>query len=93
MGGDAVREDDAAFAVAAHGLLNSLSIVKGTTDMLRGSFPDLPPEQVRFWLDRIDNQAGLMASILHDLVRGLPREAIIELDALVPEGVRAARRQ
>lgn len=100
MGGDSAGVDDAyaltdeaALAVIAHGLLNSLTVVKGSVEVLRDSCPDLAAEQLRRWLDRIDTQAGLMATILYDLVRGYPREAIVDLEGLGAEAVPSAGRQ
>jgi len=79
--------EGATFAVIAHGLLNSLTVVKGAADMVRASFAELPTEQVQSWFDSIDRQTEMMADILVDVVRGLPPQALILLDELARDGV------
>jgi len=74
--------DDAMFAVVAHGLLNSLTVLQGNADMISGSFDELPSEEVRLRLERIERHAALIAGVLQDLMRGLPHEAIMALDEL-----------
>ena len=48
--------DEATFAVIAHGLLNSLTVVKGTAGMLRASLPEVPTAQMQAWFDSIESQ-------------------------------------
>ena len=87
------QTEEATFAVIAHGLLNSLTVVKGAADMVRASFPELPTEQVQAWFDSIDRQTEMMANILVDVVRGLPPQALIVLDELAGEGVPVSARR
>ena len=81
------QTDEATFAVIAHGLLNSLTVVKGAADMVRASFAELPTAQVQSWFDSIDRQTEMMADILVDVVRGLPPQALIVLDELARDGI------
>jgi hypothetical protein len=74
--------DDAGFAVIAHGLLNSLTVVKCAADMVRASFPEEPTARVQSWFESIDRQTEMMANILLDVARGLPPQALIVLDEL-----------
>ncbi|HMC69662.1 MAG TPA: histidine kinase dimerization/phospho-acceptor domain-containing protein [Mycobacteriales bacterium] len=87
------QTDEATFAVIAHGLLNSLTVVKGAADMVRASFPELPTEQVQLWFDSIHDQTEMMADILVDVVRGLPPQALIVLDELARDGVPVSGRR
>jgi len=74
--------DDAMLAVVAHGLLNSVTILQGTADMISGSLDERSSEEVRTGLDRIQRHAALLGGVLQDLMRGLPHEAIMALDEL-----------
>ena len=73
--------DDATLAVVAHGLLNSLTVLTGTADMIRGSVGERSDE-VQCWLERMERHASLIGGVLQDLMRGLPHEAIVALDEL-----------
>jgi len=74
---------DGMIGVVAHGLLNSVAVIKGASrTLLEGPGID---ERGRAWLEIIDQQANLMAGVLKDLVRGLPADAMAELVQLGSE--------
>jgi|SRR5436305_11163450 len=74
--------DATVFAVVAHGLLNSLSVIRGFAGMIDATYEAAPPEKVHAWLSAIEKHGLLMSEILHDLVLGLPDEAAAVLDEL-----------
>jgi signal transduction histidine kinase len=70
-------------AVIAHALLNSLSVISGSTELLL-EHDDLPPATRTDLLERIHNQAIHVSGVLQDLVRGLPVGVQDALQALTP---------
>lgn len=76
------RADDAIFAVAAHALLNTLSIVIGSVDTVRHHWDDLEPARRDRLLATAAEQAEHVAGVLEDLARGLPPGSRHRLDAL-----------
>lgn len=72
---------DAATAVAAHGLLGNLAVIRGATRMMIGE-PRLSDGERARLLEMLDAQVDLMQGVLTDLVRGLPLEALTALDDL-----------
>ena len=80
--------DDAALAVIAHGLLNSVSAIQMGAHALRSSWADMSDDQRSQILDVVADQASHVRGILQDLIRGLPVEVIRALNALdrPPEG-------
>ena len=74
---------DATMAVIAHALLNSLSVISGSTALLLER-EDLPPATRVDLLERIHGQAMHVSGVLQDLVRGLPVDVQDALRALSP---------
>jgi len=74
--------DATVFAVVAHGLLNSLSVIQGVAEMMDATHETASPEKMHSWLRAIDKHASLIRQILQDLVHGLPDEAVVALDQL-----------
>jgi mono/diheme cytochrome c family protein len=75
-------EDDAAMAVIAHGLLNSVSAIQMGAYALKESWEQLSEEQRLQILDIVADQAGHVRGILQDMIRGLPTEVIRALNGL-----------
>ncbi len=76
------RPDDAALAVLAHGLLNSVSAIQMGAHALRSSWSDMAEDQRAQILDIVADQAAHVRGILQDLIRGLPVEVIRALNTL-----------
>jgi hypothetical protein len=74
---------DATMAVIAHALLNSLSVISGSTAVLL-EHDDLPDGTRNDLLVRIHHQAMHVSGVLQDLVRGLPVDVQQALQALSP---------
>ncbi|HET6794522.1 MAG TPA: hypothetical protein VFH45_08780 [Acidimicrobiales bacterium] len=74
--------DDAALAVIAHGLLNSVSAVQMGAHALKESWRDLSDAQRNDIIQVVADQAGHIRGILQDLIRGLPPEVIRALNTL-----------
>ena len=74
--------DATVFAVVAHGLLNSIAVIQGVTEVMGATHETASPEKIHSWLGAIDKHATLIGQILQDLVHGLPHEAVAVLDAL-----------
>ncbi|HUZ43371.1 MAG TPA: hypothetical protein VMU63_03135 [Acidimicrobiales bacterium] len=73
---------DAAMAVIAHGLLNSVSAIQMGAYALRESWPQLTDEQRDQVLGIVADQAAHVRGILQDMIRGLPTEVIQALNGL-----------
>jgi hypothetical protein len=81
-----IRADDAATAVIAHGLLNSLSVVMGTILTLRENGHRLSRDAQDGLLARAQDQCELITGTLLDFARGFPPELIAALDTLNESG-------
>jgi hypothetical protein len=64
-------------AVAAHGLLTPMAIIKGFAETLLQRWPDFPAEERNDYLVRIMINADLAAARLRDLAVGLPPEPAV----------------
>jgi signal transduction histidine kinase len=69
-------------AVVAHSLLNSMSVVMGTIELLQTHGEVLEPGQRAQHLARALAQSRHVTGVLQDLVRGLPPEVRQMLDEL-----------
>src|ERR1700730_6870678 len=63
---------DEVVAVAAHGLLTPMAVIKGFAETLLQRWHDFPAEERDEYLIRIMVNADLAAARLHDLAVGLP---------------------
>ncbi|MHB1446593.1 MAG: hypothetical protein ACYCZV_13195 [Acidimicrobiales bacterium] len=84
-GGRPVRaavEADAAMAVIAHGLLNSVSAIQMGAYALRESWSQMTDEQRDQVLGIVADQAAHVRGVLQDMIRGLPSEVIRALNGL-----------
>ena len=79
------RADDAIFAVAAHSLINSLSVVLGSLETLAAEPPVSAEVRTRL-IERSIAQTNLAIGILQDLARGLPTFARLRELGLEPPG-------
>jgi hypothetical protein len=77
--------DDAAIAVVAHGLLNSISAIQLGAHALRESWDKLDDAQRRQVIDVLVDQSAHVRGVLQDLIRGLPAEVIRALNSLDPD--------
>jgi len=75
-------EADAAMAVIAHGLLNSVSAIQMGAFALRESWTQMTDEQRDQVLGIVADQAAHVRGILQDMIRGLPGEVIRALNGL-----------
>jgi EAL domain-containing protein (putative c-di-GMP-specific phosphodiesterase class I) len=71
---------DATLAVFAHGLLSAMAALKSAVGILHRSDGDLPVEEHRALCGVMSRQADYVTTMLHDLVRGLPPEALWDLE-------------
>ena len=78
----AAGEADAAMAVIAHGLLNSVSAIQMGAYALRESWEQMTDEQRDQVLGIVADQAAHVRGILQDMIRGLPSEVIRALNGL-----------
>jgi K+-sensing histidine kinase KdpD len=74
--------DAATIAVMAHGLLGAVGVISGAATMLKGRHERLSPDKREELLVMIIEQAGLLAGVLQDLMRGLPVDQQRKLEAL-----------
>ena len=65
-------EADPTMAGVAHGLLNAMAVVAGTTMTVRRNWDRLDPDKRDAMLATIERQADFVTGLLQDLVRGLP---------------------
>ncbi|MHB1854154.1 MAG: hypothetical protein ACYCS2_03750 [Acidimicrobiales bacterium] len=75
-------ESDAAMAVIAHGLLNSVSAIQMGAYALRESWAQMTDEQRDQVLGIVADQAAHVRGILQDMIRGLPSDVIRALNGL-----------
>ena len=80
-----IDETDAASALIAHALLNSVAIIAGAAGTLRSVWQTLDDERRETLLSMIESQAAHVAGVLQDLVRGLPVDALDALQHLADE--------
>jgi hypothetical protein len=76
--------EDPTTAIVAHGLLNSMAVLKGTADTLLDHWElvTAEPDRAREMLGRIARQASMASGVLEDLVRGLPPQLASTLAAI-----------
>jgi hypothetical protein len=74
--------EDSTEAVVAHGLLNSMAIVAAGLGTLWDHWNDLPPSERDYLFQRVLTHVSFVSDALRDLTRGLPEEALYELDTL-----------
>jgi hypothetical protein len=74
--------DDAALAVIAHGLLNSISAIQMGAHALRESWETISTETRDEILGLLTDQAAHVRGVLQDLIRGLPPEIVRALNDL-----------
>lgn len=82
---DAAAADDvvAMVAVMAHGLLNAMSVVIGSADLLERRWDDLTAEQRQEIFASLKRQSESVVEGLRDMMRGVPEalaEALDEVD-------------
>lgn len=65
-------EADPTMAVVAHGLLNAMAVIAGTTMTVRRNWDRLDPEKRDAMLATVERQSEFVTGLLQDLVRGLP---------------------
>jgi len=78
------EEIDAVMAVMAHGLLNAMSVVMGSVDLLDRGWDDLTGEQREQLFDSLKQQGVSVVDGLRDMMRGIPQQladALDEIDA------------
>jgi light-regulated signal transduction histidine kinase (bacteriophytochrome) len=64
-------------AVAAHGLLTPMAVIKGFAETLLQRWTDFPAEERNDYLTRIMVNADLATARLRDLAVGLPPEPAV----------------
>ncbi len=69
-------------ALEAHGMLNSLSVVRATVSTIRLHWGRIEDERCIELLERAEEQLVFLSDSLSDLVRGLPSDAREFLDEL-----------
>lgn len=69
-------------SVEAHGMLNSLSVVRATVSTLRLHWGKIDDERCLSLLERAEEQLEFLSESLGDLVRGIPQETRAYLDDL-----------
>lgn len=69
-------------AVAAHGMLHSLTVAKGAVETVRQHWESLDAETRVRLLSRAEEHLAFLAESLGDLIRGIPSEAREFLDSL-----------
>ena len=67
--------DHSLLAVAAHQLLNNLSVTSGNLALLVQSWDELPESSRRLMIEGADRHAQLAIETLGQLARGLPANA------------------
>lgn len=72
--------DDAALAVVAHSLLNSVSAIQMGAHALRESWQSMSETQRSEVIAIVADQAAHVRGILQDLIRGLPLEVLRALN-------------
>ena len=73
---------DSVDAVVAHGLLNSMAVVTSGVETLRARLDDLTPSKRDDLMRRILKHAAFVTEALQELTRGLPEQALEELERL-----------
>ena len=76
---------DATFAVVAHGLLQSVTVIRGAAGTLKDRWAELPDVERDRLLENLDSQAAHLGEVLSDLVQMLPSRAIAVLEGLADE--------
>jgi hypothetical protein len=72
---DAITDADvAAYAVVAHGLLTSASVIVGITETLLDRWDEIPDVRRRDLVAKSGEQARTIQSVLHSMVSALPAE-------------------
>ena len=73
---------DATIAVVAHGLLQSVTVIRGAAATLREHWAELDHDARQSLLEKVDTQAEYVAGVLADLVQMLPSSARAVLESL-----------
>jgi len=79
---DAGSSEAGLSAVEAHGMLNSLSVVRATVSTIRLHWGKIDDERCLSLLERAEEQLVFLSESLGDLVRGIPFETRAFLDEL-----------
>ena len=74
-------DSDATLAVLAHGALSSLASVSSALELFRTTDGTLPKDEYRALCSVMQRHVGHVAGLLEDVVRGLPPEVILDLNA------------
>ena len=74
-----MRADDASVAVVAHGLLNSVTVIRAAASLLDTYWERLDDGQRREMVMDIVRHIDLIGGVLGDLVKGLP-DRLQEID-------------
>ncbi|HET9443708.1 MAG TPA: hypothetical protein VFO65_10315 [Acidimicrobiales bacterium] len=80
----AAEQDGTAVAVAAHSLLQSVSVILAAAEMIQTHADQLSPQRQDELLSLICAQGRHVAGVLVDLVRGVPAEVLAVLEELRP---------
>src|SRR5438874_560703 len=73
---------DASISVAAHGMLNALSVARATVTTIRTHWSHFDDDTRDRLLSRAEEQLAFLGDLLGDLVRGIPPETRAVLDEL-----------
>lgn len=82
MDDDDLAVDDTLTGVLAHGLLGSMSVIKGTLSTVLAHRDRLDPETFAKLVQSAMVQADHVTETLKGIVQGLPREVLVVLDEL-----------
>jgi hypothetical protein len=74
--------DEAAWAVAAHGLLGSMAVVVGSVSTVLDKGTRLSETEWKEFLSAALTQAEFVSAALCDLIRGAPTQVVDMLEAL-----------
>lgn len=69
-------------AVAAHGMLHSLTVAKGAVETVRQHWAQLDDETRTRLLSRAEEHLSFLADSFGDMIRGIPSETRRFLDSL-----------
>jgi hypothetical protein len=79
--------DEAAWAVAAHGLLGSMAVIVGGVSTVLEKGTRLSDVEQKEFLSAALAQAEFVSAALRDLIRGAPTQVVDALDSLPTERV------
>ncbi len=84
MSDGAAEHDGTTVAVAAHSLLQSVSVILAAAEMIQTHSDQLSRQRQDELLSLICSQGRHVAGVLVDLVRGVPAEVLAVLEELRP---------